>query len=172
MRIWGYWATLGWAFLAFMAGQFVALAIILWSAYRRHKCGPRVPVRRRHGHAFHRDLQSHHDCGHLARRVARAGAASRISGPEIAGGRRRLDRADLPGRIDRGSATCCFISVDIRWLRRFSAILEDRAAARRMAPAMLLGAIIVAPAGEEILFRGFLFRGWARPIAARGRRSW
>ena len=29
MRIWGYWATLGWAFLAFMAGQFGALAIIL-----------------------------------------------------------------------------------------------------------------------------------------------
>jgi hypothetical protein len=29
-------------------------------------------------------------------------------------------------------------------------------------PAMLFAAIIVAPAGEEIMFRGFLFRGWAR----------
>jgi hypothetical protein len=29
-------------------------------------------------------------------------------------------------------------------------------------PAMLVAAIVVAPAGEEILFRGFLFRGWAR----------
>ena len=27
---------------------------------------------------------------------------------------------------------------------------------------MFLGAVIVAPAGEEIMFRGFLFRGWAR----------
>ena len=27
---------------------------------------------------------------------------------------------------------------------------------------MALAAIIVAPAGEEIMFRGFLFRGWAR----------
>ena len=27
---------------------------------------------------------------------------------------------------------------------------------------MSLGAIVVAPAGEEIMFRGFLFRGWAR----------
>ncbi|MFY9694711.1 MAG: CPBP family intramembrane glutamic endopeptidase, partial [Xanthobacteraceae bacterium] len=29
-------------------------------------------------------------------------------------------------------------------------------------PAMLFAAIIVAPAGEEILFRGFLFRGFVR----------
>jgi uncharacterized protein len=28
---------------------------------------------------------------------------------------------------------------------------------------MLGAAILVAPAGEEIMFRGFLFRGWARP---------
>jgi hypothetical protein len=27
---------------------------------------------------------------------------------------------------------------------------------------MWLGAIVIAPAGEEIMFRGFLFRGWAR----------
>ncbi len=29
-------------------------------------------------------------------------------------------------------------------------------------PAMLVAAVVVAPAGEEALFRGFLFRGWAR----------
>jgi len=29
-------------------------------------------------------------------------------------------------------------------------------------PAMLGATIIVAPAGEEVMFRGFLFRGWAR----------
>jgi len=36
------------------------------------------------------------------------------------------------------------------------------AAAAGWLAALLFGAIIVAPAGEEILFRGFLFRGWAR----------
>jgi uncharacterized protein len=36
------------------------------------------------------------------------------------------------------------------------------AAAEGWLPAMLIGAILVAPAGEEIMFRGFLFRGWAR----------
>jgi hypothetical protein len=36
------------------------------------------------------------------------------------------------------------------------------AAAEGWLPALLLGAVIVAPAGEEIVFRGFLFRGWAR----------
>ncbi len=30
-------------------------------------------------------------------------------------------------------------------------------------PAMAVAAIVIAPAGEEMLFRGFLFRGWARP---------
>jgi hypothetical protein len=29
MRIWGYWATLGWAVLAFLAGQFIAFGLLL-----------------------------------------------------------------------------------------------------------------------------------------------
>ena len=37
MRIWGYWATLGWAFLAFVASQFVALAILVCAADRRSR---------------------------------------------------------------------------------------------------------------------------------------
>jgi membrane protease YdiL (CAAX protease family) len=36
------------------------------------------------------------------------------------------------------------------------------AATEGWVPALLVGAIIVAPAGEEIVFRGFLFCGWAR----------
>jgi membrane protease YdiL (CAAX protease family) len=36
------------------------------------------------------------------------------------------------------------------------------AAAEGWLPAMVVAAIVIAPAGEEILFRGFLFRGWAR----------
>jgi membrane protease YdiL (CAAX protease family) len=36
------------------------------------------------------------------------------------------------------------------------------AAAQGWLPGMAFAAIIVAPAGEEILFRGFLFRGFAR----------
>jgi membrane protease YdiL (CAAX protease family) len=36
------------------------------------------------------------------------------------------------------------------------------AAAQGWLAALLAGAILVAPAGEEIMFRGFLFRGWAR----------
>ena len=30
MRIWGYWATLGWTLLAFFVGQFVALVALVW----------------------------------------------------------------------------------------------------------------------------------------------
>ena len=30
MKIWGYWATFGWALLAFLVGQFIALAVLVW----------------------------------------------------------------------------------------------------------------------------------------------
>jgi len=36
------------------------------------------------------------------------------------------------------------------------------AAAAGWLPAMFAAAIVIAPAGEEVMFRGFLFRGWAR----------
>jgi membrane protease YdiL (CAAX protease family) len=36
------------------------------------------------------------------------------------------------------------------------------AAAAGWLPAMFAAAILVAPAGEEAMFRGFLFRGWVR----------
>src|ERR1700692_1488208 len=32
MKIWGYWATLGWAVLAFLVGQFVGSAVLLWQS--------------------------------------------------------------------------------------------------------------------------------------------
>jgi membrane protease YdiL (CAAX protease family) len=36
------------------------------------------------------------------------------------------------------------------------------AAAAGWLPAMFVAAIVIAPAGEEAMFRGFLFRGWVR----------
>jgi uncharacterized protein len=36
------------------------------------------------------------------------------------------------------------------------------AAAQGWLAALWVSAVIIAPAGEEVLFRGFLFRGWAR----------
>src|SRR5271169_1223422 len=30
MKIWGYWATLGWAVLAYVAGQIAATVLALW----------------------------------------------------------------------------------------------------------------------------------------------
>ena len=47
MRIWGYWATLGWALLAFLVGQFVALAVLVWCAVRRFEFVADGAVRRR-----------------------------------------------------------------------------------------------------------------------------
>ena len=36
------------------------------------------------------------------------------------------------------------------------------AASQGWLAAMWIAAVIMAPAGEEVIFRGFLFRGWAR----------
>ena len=30
MKIWGYWTTLGWSIVAFLAGQFVGFGVLLW----------------------------------------------------------------------------------------------------------------------------------------------
>src|SRR5271166_772512 len=30
MKIWGYWATLGWSIVAFLVGQFVGFGVLLW----------------------------------------------------------------------------------------------------------------------------------------------
>ena len=79
MKDWGYWATLGWAVLAFFAGQFVALAVLLWRS-AAIEFAPGDAVRRRHGGAVHADLRSDHRRRACARRAPRAGAVYRLSG--------------------------------------------------------------------------------------------
>ena len=61
-EIWGYWATLGWAFSPSSAGNSIGFAIAVVAARGQLECDPGNAVRRHARHAVHPDLQSGHDC--------------------------------------------------------------------------------------------------------------
>lgn len=161
MKIWGYWTTLGWAVAAFLAGQFVGFGLLLWL-----RAG-----------AWNSILQTPFDgtlvtlfilisnpvtVGVLAfavwLRAAPQAAYFAIEQP-----RRRdvmLGIGCLLGLIAVSDAALYLSGRDL--VTSFQLQSYTSAAAEGWLPAMLIGAILVAPAGEEIMFRGFLFRGWAR----------
>jgi membrane protease YdiL (CAAX protease family) len=161
MRIWGYWATLGWAFLAFLVGQFAALAVLLWL-----QVGDLSSL-----------LATPFD-GVLVTLFILVANPITIAVIALAVWLARARQAEylalkLPRTRD--------LTMGIVWLIGLVAVADAllyfsgrplvspfqlqsyiTAAAQGWLAALLAGAILVAPAGEEIMFRGFLFRGWAR----------
>jgi CAAX protease family protein len=161
MTTWGYWATLGWGILAFFAGQFVSFGILFWL----------------HGGNWDSILQTPFDGVLVTLFIV-------ISNPIMVGLLAlavRLGRADQreyfalkwPARRDLILGIACLvvlIAVSDALLyftgrdlvTPFQLQSYSTAAAAGWLPAMLAAAILIAPAGEEAMFRGFLFRGWAR----------
>jgi membrane protease YdiL (CAAX protease family) len=161
MKIWGYWATLCWAVFAFMAGQFVAFGLLLalrvgdWNSM----------------------IQTPYDGELVTLFIV-------ISNPVMVG------LLALAVRFAHGNQTEYFallrpqmrdVKLGIVCLVVFIAVCDallylsgralvtpfqlqsyTTAAAEGWLPAMLVAAVLVAPAGEEAMFRGFLFRGWVR----------
>jgi membrane protease YdiL (CAAX protease family) len=62
--------------------------------------------------------------------------------------------------IAAGDALLYFSGRDL--VTAFQVQSYTSAAAAGWLPAMFAAAIVIAPAGEEVMFRGFMFRGWAR----------
>jgi len=161
MKIWGYWATLGWAVLAFLAGQFIAFGALLWL-----RTGDWSTI-----------LQTPYD-GVLvtlfivisnpitiavlagAVRLRPANAADYLALHRPRSGDVMLGVACMVALIAVSDALLYFSGRDI--VTPFQLQSYTTAAAAGWLPAMAIAAIVVAPAGEEIMFRGFLFRGWAR----------
>jgi uncharacterized protein len=161
MKIWGYWATLGWAILAFLAGQFAGSIVLLWQ----------------HAGAWSSLLETPYDgilvtlfiaisnpvtiaVLMLAVWLAHAGQAEYL-------GLKRPQKRDvfvgvicLIGLIAICDALLYLSGREL--VTQFQLQSYTTAAAEGWLIPMWLGAVIVAPAGEEIMFRGFLFRGWAR----------
>lgn len=161
MKIWGYWATLGWAILAFLAGQFVGSGALLWQ-----RAG-----------AWNSLLETPYDGISVTLFIA-------ISNPITIGiivlavwlaHASQVDYLALkwPGKRDVilgliGLVVLIAICDALLYLSgrdlvtQFQLQSYTTAAAEGWLLPMWLGAIVIAPAGEEIMFRGFLFRGWAR----------
>jgi len=161
MRIWGYWATLGWAFLAFIAGQFGALAVLLLLHIGDMNALLATPF---DGTMITLFIVLSNPITiaviALAVWIARARQTEYLALTLPAAGDVRVGLVCLVGLIVLSDALLYFGGYPL--VTPFQVQSYTTAAAAGWLAALLFGAIIVAPAGEEILFRGFLFRGWAR----------
>ena len=162
MKIWGYAATLGWALLAFMAGQFIALALLLW--FRFSDLGSLLAV------PFDGAMVT------LFILISNPITIAIIVAAVLFAHARPADylALRLPSARDAALGLILLVALIaagdlLLYLAGYPLVtpfqMQSYTTARTEGwlPALLLAAIIAAPIGEEIMFRGFLFRGWARP---------
>jgi uncharacterized protein len=161
VKIWGYWATSVWAVVAFLAGQCLAVAAVLlwWPA------------------SLNSLLTTTYD-GELvtlfvvisnpitiavlvfAVRLARADLVDYLA---LTWPQPRYAASAILGIIGLIAISDALLFLSGRALvTSFQLQSYTTAAAEGWLPAMLIAAIVVAPAGEEAMFRGFLFRGYVR----------
>jgi membrane protease YdiL (CAAX protease family) len=161
MKVWGYWATLGWAALAFFVGQFAALAAYIWWRPGSLSTLMETPY---DGILITFVLFVSNPITiaviALAARLARAGVSNYLAlvwphWRDVA-----IGVASLVALIAVGDALLYLGGEAL--VTPFQLQSYSTAQAEGWLAAMLIATIIVAPAGEEIMFRGFLFRGWAR----------
>lgn len=167
MKILGYGATLGWALLAFVAGQFIALAMLLWFRFSDLNSLLAAP--------FDGAMVT------LFILIANPITIAIIVAAVLLARARPIDylALRLPPARDLALGLVLLVALIaagdlLLYLAGYPLVtpfqLQSYKTARTEGwlPALLLAAVIVAPAGEEVMFRGFLFRGWARP----DRSSW
>jgi membrane protease YdiL (CAAX protease family) len=160
-RAFGYWATTAWAAAGFLVGQFAALAVVVWWHSWRLSTLLDTPY---DGELVTLFILISNPITVavlvLAARLARADPAEYL-GLRWAKSRDVLTGvALLIGLIALSDALLYLGSREL--VTPFQLQSYTTAAAEGWLPAMMIAAIIVAPAGEEIMFRGFLFRGFIR----------
>jgi len=161
MKVWGYAATLGWAVLAFLVGQIVAVAAyILW-----HPGSLQVLMATPYDGVmvtFVLIIANPITIAviALAVRAARADFFEYLAlkWPD----RRWLATGliSLVVLIALGDAALYLSGEQL--VTPFQLQSYTTAASQGWLAAMWIAAVLMAPAGEEVIFRGFLFRGWAR----------
>lgn len=161
MKTWGYWTTLGWAVLAFMVGQFIGFAAVLWL----------------HAGAWTTIVQTPYD-GVLVTLFIVISNPVMVGVLALAVWLRDASQVDYfalhrPRQNDVVTGIVCLVGLiaasdALLYLSGRDLVTDFQlqsytsAAAEGWLPAMMFAAIVIAPAGEEIMFRGFLFRGWVR----------
>ena len=161
MKIWGYWATLGWAVVAFLAGQLVAFGLLLWLRTGDWNTILQTPFDGVLVTLFV-VVSNPITIGVLAGAVwlKRANQAEYLALHRPRPGDVTLGIACLVGLIVISDALLYLSGRDL--VTPFQLQSYTTAAAAGWLAPMAAAAILVAPAGEEVMFRGFLFRGWAR----------
>jgi uncharacterized protein len=161
MKVWGYWATLGWALLAFLVGQFVALALLVWWRIGNVNAVLDVPF---DGIAVTLFILVANPITiaiiAVAIRLARASQVDYLALLVPQTRDLRLGIICLVGLIALSDAALYFSGQAL--VTPFQLQSYTTAAAEGWLAPLLFAAVIVAPASEEVIFRGFLFRGWAR----------
>ena len=162
MKIWGYWATLGWAVLAYALGQIAAGVAVIWLQRGDLSLLAAAP--------FDGKLVVQSVLPLNLVMVAVVLVAVRLAHAHPA------DYLALvwpkPREVITAFAYLVLLiaaSDGLLYVTGQSLVTSFQlqsyttAVAEGWVPALMIAAIIVAPAGEEILFRGFLFRGFVRP---------
>lgn len=161
MKIWGYWTTLGWSIVAFLVGQFAGFAALLWlrggdwdSVLQAPFDGVLVTI--------FIALSNPIMIGVLAIAVwlARSDWSDYFALKWPSAHDLAIGIAALVVLIAAGDALLYLNGRDL--VTGFQLQSYTTAAAAGWLPAMFAAAIVIAPAGEEAMFRGFLFRGWVR----------
>lgn len=161
MKIWGYWTTLGWSIVAFLVGQFVGFGALLWlrggdldSVLQTQFDGVLVTI--------FIALSNPVTIGVLAIavRLARSDLSDYFALKWPGARDLRFGIAALVVLIAAGDALLYLTGRDL--VTAFQLQSYTTAAAAGWLPPMFAAAILIAPAGEEAMFRGFLFRGWVR----------
>jgi membrane protease YdiL (CAAX protease family) len=167
MRIWGYWATLGWAFLAFVASQLLALAILALLRISDLDTLVSAPFDGRLVTIFivtaNPIMIAIIVLAVLAARAPLADYLALVMPPRRDVG---IGLACLIGLIAISDALLYFGGYPV--VTPFQVESYTTAAAQGWLAALWLSTVIVAPVGEEVLFRGFVFRGWARSARSVG----
>jgi hypothetical protein len=161
MKTWGYWTTLAWSALAFLAGQLVAFGVLFWllggvwdSLLQTPFDGVLVTIFIVIANPVTIAVLA------IAARLARADISDYFALKWPSAAELRLGIVALVALIALADALLYLSGRDL--VTTFQLQSYTTAATAGWLPAMLAGAILVAPAGEEAMFRGFLFRGWVR----------
>jgi len=161
MKIWGYWTTLGWSIVAFLVVQFAGFGFLLWlrggdwdSVLQTPFDGVLVTIFIAISNPVTIGVLA------IAVRLARADLSDYFALKWPAARHLTFGIAALVVLIAAGDALLYLTTRDL--VTAFQVQSYTTAAAAGWVPAMLAAAILIAPAGEEVVFRGFLFRGWAR----------
>jgi membrane protease YdiL (CAAX protease family) len=162
MKVWGYLATLGWAVLAYVLGQVVASVVVIWLQRGDLSMLAATPF---DGKLVVESVLPLNlvmvVVVLIAVRLTHADPAEYLA---LVWPKPRQVIVAVASLVLLIAASDGLLFVTGQTLvTSFQLQSYTTAVTEGWVPALLISAIIVAPAGEEILFRGFLFRGFVRP---------